>query len=59
MKVSKDKYKFARMIKRVVLIVESGEILPLFRYSVNIAPGGRPNKEEVSSNQKSRFDISY
>ena len=61
-KVNKDKNKFARMIKRVVSIVESGEILPLPEIPIlpkNIAPGDRPNKEEVSRNQKSRFDISY
>ena len=61
-KANKDKNKFARMIKRVVSIVESGEILPLPEIPIlpkNIAPGDRPNKEEVSRNQKSRFDISY
>ena len=53
-KVNKDKKKFARMIKRVVSIVESGESLPLPEIPIlpkNIAPGDRPNKEEVSRNQ--------
>ena len=61
-KVNKDKNKFARMIKQVVSIVESGEILPLPEIPIlpnNIALGNRPNKEEVSRNQKSRFDKSY
>ena len=52
--VNKDKKKFARMIKRVVSIVESGESLPLPEIPIlpkNIAPGDRPNKEEVSRNQ--------
>ena len=42
------------MIKRVVSIVESGESLPLPEIPIlpkNIAPGDRPNKEEVSRNQ--------
>ena len=50
------------MIKRVVSIVESGEILPIPEIPIlpkNIALGGRPNKEEVLRNQKSRFDKSY
>ena len=50
------------MIKRVASITESGEILPLPKVPIlpkNIAPGDRPNKEEVSRNQKLRFDISY
>ena len=61
-KVNKDKNKFARMIKQVVSIVESGEILPLPEIPIlpnNIALGNRPNKEEVSRNQKSRFDKSH
>ena len=61
-KVNKDKNKFARMIKWVLSIVESGAILPLPEIQLlpkNIAPGNRLNKEEVSRNQKSRFDISY
>ena len=58
-KVNKDKNKFARMIKWVVSIVESGEILPLPEILIlpkNIALGDRLNKEEVSHNQKSQFD---
>ena len=53
---NKDKNKFDRMIKRVVSVVESGEIFPLPKIPIlpkNIAPGDRPNKEEVSCNQKS------
>ena len=55
-KVNKDKNKFDRMIKRVVSVVESGEIFPLPKMPIlpkNIAPGDRPNKEEASCNQKS------
>ena len=58
-KVNKDKNKFARMIKRVVSIVKSGEILPLPEILIlpkNIALADRLNKEEVSHNQKSQFD---
>ena len=41
------------MIKRVVLIVGSGKIILLPEILIlrkNIAPGDRPNKEEVSRN---------
>ena len=41
------------MIKRVVSVVESGKILPLPEIPIlprNIAPGYRPNKEEVLRN---------
>ena len=55
-KVNKNKNKLARIIKPVVSIEESGKILPLPEIPIlskNIAPGDRPNKEEVSRNQKS------
>ena len=61
-KVNKDKSKFARMIERVVSIVESREILPLPEIPIlpqNIAPDDIPNKKEVLRNQKSRIIISY
>ena len=41
------------MIKRVVLIADSGKIILLPEILIlpkNIAPGDRPNKEEVSPN---------
>ena len=61
-KVNKSKNKFARMISRVVSIVENCKIISLPEIPIlpkNIAPGDRPIKEEVSCNQISRSDISY
>ena len=61
-KVNKDKNKFARMIKRVVSVVESGKILPLPEIPIlprNIAPGYRPNKEEVLRNDTWYHDLIF
>ena len=61
-KVNKDKNKFARMIKRVVSIAESGEILPLPEIPIlpkNISLGDRPIKEELHVIKNHEFDKSY
>lgn len=60
--VNKEKNKFEKTIETVISVVESGEVLPLPGTLIlprNISSANIPKKEDVSRNQKSRFDILY
>ena len=57
-KSKKESGRFESLLERKLGIVKSGESLPLPEIPTlpkNISPVERPNKEEISKAQKSRF----